>query len=318
MTKKETLKHKALHLWRKAGLPKFLNKYGPKKTPGWKTFLSYLEYIAHAPSWRRTKKFMDDYHDESRHHTTWQKAIQKWPQKVWDKLAFASVDWNTCEIAAIDGTTMTRTNASQHYLWRIDRKNKIGRPVQQVVMIDVAQRKFLSWRTRATPRGEKCDVPYLLRKSPLLPNGILMDKGFDSNPLHTYLRDQGIWSVAPVRKRCKRGRYRRQLRDCFDWSLYWMRNLVESLISAVKRLYGSSMRARTARMQRAEVSAKLIAYNSNAYAKHYFLQSQSKYNRVMHHYTESLYTTAYKNTPLTKVCTESYTLKSHAPLLTKT
>ena len=84
------------------------------------------------------------------------------------------------------------------------------------------------------------------------------------NPVHAWLRDQGVWSVAPVRKGCKRGQYRRQLRDCFDWCLYWLRNLVESLISAVKRLYGSTMRARTARMQRAEISAKLIAYNLGA------------------------------------------------------
>jgi hypothetical protein len=60
MKKKETLKQKALRLWKAAGLPKFLNKYSPKKTPGWLTYLCYLEYTAHAPSWRRAMQFMHD------------------------------------------------------------------------------------------------------------------------------------------------------------------------------------------------------------------------------------------------------------------
>ena len=76
-TEKETLKQKALHLWKKAGLPKFLNKYGPKKTPAWQVYLCHLEYTTHAPAWRRASKFMSDYYSKQRHFTTWQKAIQK-------------------------------------------------------------------------------------------------------------------------------------------------------------------------------------------------------------------------------------------------
>lgn len=275
MKKKETLKEKAYHLWKKAGLPKFLNKFGPKKTPCWQIYLCHLEYTAHAPAWRRASSFMEDYYGTSRHFTTWQKAIAKWPQWVWDALARASAGEEVCEIAALDGTTYSRSNPSDHYLKRIDRDSPIGKPVQDVILIDVLRRKFLSWRFRATPRGEKCDVPYLIKKSPILPELVLMDKGFDSNPLHIWLREHGIWSIAPVRKGCKRGNYRRQLRDCFDWALYWQRNLVESLISAVKRLFGSHVRARTARTQRAEINSRLIAYNIGAVFTHDFLLSQS-------------------------------------------
>ena len=131
-------------------------------------------------------------------------------------------------------------------------------------MIDVKRRKFLSWRFRVKPRGETCDVPYLIRHSPFLPDLVIMDKGFDSNPLHKWLRERGIWSIAPVRKGCKRGKYRKQLKNCFDYGLYWQRNLVESLIGAVKRLFGSHVRARTARMQRAEMFTRFIAYNIGA------------------------------------------------------
>jgi hypothetical protein len=261
MRKLKTLKDKAYDLWKKAKLPKFLNKFGPKVTPGYLTYACHLEYTTHAPAWRRAANFMENYHEDSRHWTTWQKAISKWPQWVWDAIEDASVEEEVCEIAAIDGTTISRTDASQHYLRRIDRDGEISRPVQEVIMVDVVNRKFLSWRIRAKARGEKCDVPYLIRRSPCKVQGVLLDKGFDSNPLHSFLREKGIWSVAPVRKGCKRGRYRKELRDFFDWALYWQRNIVESLISAIKRLFGSHVRARSAHMQRAELSSRFIAYN---------------------------------------------------------
>ena len=264
MKKKETLKQKAFGLWKKAGLPRFLNKYGPKKTPAWQVYLCHLEYTVHAPAWRRVSHFMNDYHNKPLHWTTWQKAIQKWPMWVWDALAKASIDHEECELAAIDGTGFSRTNASQHYLKRIDSEYKVKRHTQAILMVDVIQKKFLAWRFRATPRGEKVDVPYLIHRSPIAPEMVLMDKGFDSNPLHTWLREQGIFSVAPVRKNCRRGQYRKQLRDCFDYGLYWQRNIVECLIGVVKRLFGSHIRARHARMQRAEFYTKLIAYNISA------------------------------------------------------
>jgi hypothetical protein len=264
MRHKETLKDKAKRLWKAAGLPDFLNRFGPKKTPGWLTYACHLEYTAHAPAWRRASEFMEAYHGDKRCFNTWSKAIAKWPQRVWDALVAASAGDAACQVAAIDGTTVSRSDASQHYLRRIGREMGDRRPVQQVVLIDVKRRRFLSWRIRSRPRGEKCDVPYLLRRSPACVQGIVMDKNFDSNPLHTALRERGIWSVAPVRKNCKRGQYRKELRDCFDWALYWQRNIVESLFSAVKRLFGSHVRARTARMQRAELSSRFIAYNIGA------------------------------------------------------
>ena len=262
MKKKRTLKEKVLRLWKRAGLPDYFNKYGPKQTPAWEFYLAYMEYVVHAPSWRRTANFMTDYHGKSQHWTTWHKAIQKWPMWVWDRLAIASIDYAECKLAAIDGTGISRTCASHHYLRRIDSMYKIKRHTQLMAMVDVKKKKFLSWRFRAKPRGETLDVPYLIRKAPVRLETVLMDKGYDSNPLHTFLREEArIWSVAPVRKGCKRGRYRKEMRDYFDYGLYWQRNAVECLFGVIKRLFGSHIRAQKAPMQRAEISAKLIAYN---------------------------------------------------------
>jgi len=271
--RKDTIREKAYALWRKARLPRHMNKFGPKKTLAWRFYLCHLEYTRHSRCWRRAARFMEEFYGISLHWTTWQKAIAKWPYWVWHRLGQASIDAHECPVAAIDGTGISRTNASQHYLKRTKQDHRYLQHMQQIVMVDVARRKFLSWRIRSSPRGETCDVPYLIRHSPIMPDGVLMDKGFDSNPLHTWLREQGIWSIAPVRKGCKRGRYRRQLRDCFDWSLYWQRSIVESMIGAVKRLFGSYVRAKSARSQYAELSNRLIAYNIGARIRHLFLQS---------------------------------------------
>ncbi|MFH1399944.1 MAG: transposase [Nanoarchaeota archaeon] len=206
---------------------------------------------------------MRDFYGIDMHFTCWQKAIAKWPVWAWHALGRASAGDAPCQWAAIDGTTLARSNPSQHY-YRHILGGKTARPIQQVVMIDVHRRKFLSWRVRARPRGEKCDVPYLFAHAATKPGGVLMDKGFDAEWIHEWFDQRGVWSIAPTRKGCRRGRHRKILRDCFDYELYWQRSIVEALIGAVKRLFGGHVRSRTWRTQRAEINSKLIAYNIGA------------------------------------------------------
>lgn len=272
MEKENKLVQKVKQLLRKARVPRFLNRFGPKSNPLWQFYLCHCVYTKYCRNWRDAAKFMDEFYGISLHFTTWQKAIAKWPMWLWHLLQKASVHDDDCDIAAIDGTGISRSNPSQHYVMRIGGL-KSSRPLQGLFMVDVKRRKFLSWRIRAKPRGEKCDVPYLLEHSPVLPETVLMDKGFDANWVHSFLRDQGVYSIAPTKKGCKHGRYRKQLRDCFDHGLYWQRSIVESLIGAVKRKYGEHVRARTARTQRAEWFTKLILFNILSRIIQDFLQS---------------------------------------------
>jgi len=195
--------------------------------------------------------------------TCWRKAVLKIPLWAWHALARTSAGDDECVVAAIDGTTIARSNPSQHYYKRI-LDGKTSTPLQEVSMIDVARRKFLSWRIRAKPRGEKCDVPYLFTHAATKPGGVLMDKGFDAQWIHDYHAERDTWSVAPTRKGCRRGRHRKVLRDCFDYGLYWQRNIVEALFGAVKKIFGGSVRSRHWRAQRAEISIQRIAYNIGA------------------------------------------------------
>ena len=174
------------------------------------------------------------------------------------------------DIAAIDGTSFQRQNPSEHYLKRIDRLGKASIPIYANMMVDVVRRRFISVKHHSKKSGETRDVPYLVQQCPEIIELILMDKAYDSEKLHRYLREQGIWSIAPVKKNWAKGQLRKQLRDCFDYTLYWQRNIVECLFSALKRLFGNHLRGLTARTQRAELYTTLIAYNIGATAKEIF------------------------------------------------
>jgi len=168
------------------------------------------------------------------------------------------------EVAAIDGTSLQRYNPSEHYLKRIDRLGKTSVPVYINAMIDVIRRKFVAVRHHTKKSGEIRDVKYLVNQTISEIELILMDKAYDSEKLHRFLREIGIFSVAPVKKNWARGQLRKQLKDCFDYALYWQRNLIESLFSALKRLFGNSLSSVSAKTQRAEIYMRMIAYNLGA------------------------------------------------------
>ena len=88
-----------------------------------------------------------------------------------------------------------------------------------------------------------------------------MDKGYDDNKIHSFLRDKGICSIIPVRKGCVRGLYRKEMRDYFDYGLYWQRNIVETLFSCIKRKYGTSVSSKNIRSQRSDLFCRMILYN---------------------------------------------------------
>jgi len=94
-----------------------------------------------------------------------------------------------------------------------------------------------------------------------------MDKGYDSEEIHTLIREEiKADSIVPLRERKRKrinGKYRKQLHTDFDNIRYNRRNIVETIISMVKRKFGETLRARKVRNQVKEVKVKLIVYNIN-------------------------------------------------------
>ncbi len=92
-----------------------------------------------------------------------------------------------------------------------------------------------------------------------------MDKGYDSEEIHVLIREEiKADSIIPLRVRKRKrinGKYRKQLHIEFDKITYNRRNIVETIISVVKRKFGETLRARKLRNQVKEVKVKLIVYS---------------------------------------------------------
>jgi len=269
MKKEERLVNKIKRLLKRVGCPRWFHHFGPKKFVSWQLILGLLIKEVFRLSYRRAMKFLDEFYSLELHWTTLQKFRKRMPLSLWQKLLAGTVE-DPIDIAAIDGTSLQRSNPSAHYLKRIDRDSRTTVPIYLNAMVDVVRRKFIAVRHHAKKAGEVPDVKYLVNQCKQDIELILMDKLYDSEKLHRYLREQGIFSIAPVKKNWAKGQLRKQLKDCFDYALYWQRNLVECLFSALKRLFGNVLSSLSATTQRAEVYMRLIAYNLRARMINFF------------------------------------------------
>ncbi|MBW2976881.1 transposase [Candidatus Woesearchaeota archaeon] len=269
MKQKNTIVNKVKHLLKRSGLPTYLHNKGPKRFKFWELCLGLLIKEVFRLSYRRAAAFLSEFYGIQLHWTTLQKCRKRVPLSVW-KLILGMTTEGFVSVAAIDGTGLQRSNPSAHYLKRIDHDKKITVPIMITSMVDVMRRKFLAVKHHSGRCGEVADVLYLVDQFQDEIDIILMDKAYDSEKLHRCLREQGIYSIAPIKKNWARGQIRKQLKDCFDYALYWQRNIVESLFSALKRLFGSLLHSRSARTQRAELYMRLIAYNLRARIKFIF------------------------------------------------
>lgn len=272
MKKKRKLLQKLNSIVRKARVPKYLNKNN--KGPKIYTARQHIKCLLLRQKHKCTyEELVDDYlpyyFDDIPERSTLIKFAKRLPVHLWNRILSASAE-NECNLAAIDSTGISRTNASHYYLHRIDSDNPVKRHIKLSIMVNVEKRKFLSARIRAYPVHDVRDVRYLVRNSIVVPDTTLMDKGYDDNKVHAFMRDRGICSVIPVRKGCVRGCYRKEMRDYFDYGLYWQRNIVETLISCIKRKYGASVNSRNIRSQRADLYCRMILYNVFLFIVVYF------------------------------------------------
>ena len=275
MKKEKRLINKLKHLIKRAQLPKWFHHFGPKTFTFWQLALGLLVKEVFRLSYRRAAHFLHEFYGIELHWTTLQKCRARVPLSVWQELLSSTIE-HSIDVAAIDGTSLQRSNPSAHYLKRIDRKEITSVPIYVNVMVDVLRRKFVSLRHHARKHGEVPDVQYLINQSPQKIELILMDKLYDSEKLHRSLRNQKIYSIIPVKKNWANGQLRKQLKDCFDYAQYWQRNLVECLFSALKRLFGNHLCGLTARTQRAEIYMRMIAYNLGAKILETFYRAERK------------------------------------------
>lgn len=237
---------------------------GPKKFETWILVLGLIVKQVYRLSYRRARKFLNEFFNINLHYTTLQKAAKRLPKNLWQSLLASTIQSKTVFLAAGDGTGFSRTYASRYYLQRIDRLTKTERHVQVISLIDIKKRKFLAVEIFAKPKHEARKIPNLHKQFPKIKT-LILDKGFDAEWLHKYLNNKGTFSIIPVRKNCKRGKFRKFMKKYFDYSIYWQRNIIESLFSSIKKLFGTHLLSKNIKTQSSEIFCRLIAYNLGYY-----------------------------------------------------
>ena len=102
-------------------------------------------------------------------------------------------------------------------------------------------------------------------------NCYLMDKGYDTEKIHRLIHDEfRAESIIPVRlwaNKIPNGENRRQMYTDFPGKKYYLRNLVETIFSVIKRVIGGKVSSRKDLKQRREVKLKCICYMTHRFNK---------------------------------------------------
>src|SRR3989338_8748654 len=198
MKDKKSLLQKINGVIRQARVPVYLHRFGPKTYTSWQHCKAWLLKERCKCSWQ---DFIDDhapyYLKEIPDRSTLIKFVKRLPFWIKKALAAASVSLSHAEYGAIDSTGLSRTQASDHFVKRIDRKKPLKKPMK--LSIYTAGRNILSFRLRARWRGDTKDVPYLTHQSPFLADTNCLDRGYDANKVHGHFRSLGTYSIIPAR-----------------------------------------------------------------------------------------------------------------------
>ena len=273
MEKENKLVKKVKRLLRKAGLPRWLHRFGPKKYEFWHHALALLVKQECKLGYRRISRLFNLLGIVVPTYSALAKMAKRLPPELWRRILSA-----TCSqpvLAAIDSTGLSRTSPSWYYIKRIDKPYPTEGFVKLSVMTDTRLKKVLALRVRAKPRHDLQDVKCLLKLAPK-PGKLLGDKAYDAEWLHELAFRKGITTVIPSRVTTKKGFYRHKMQRQFRQRTYNRRSMVESFFSAFKRKFGSSVSCRSARTQRAEIYCRAIMHNITAAIKEIFNAAQSR------------------------------------------
>lgn len=245
-------------------MPRYLHRYGPKKYYFWHHAFALLVRAMLRLSYRRTTQFLRLMGCKVGCKSTLQYYAKTIPRRIWQELLRATLD-KKVDVAAIDGTGLSRCTRSWHYIKRID-GDFVNSFFKLSVCIDVKNRKFLSIRLRCKRAADIKDVKYLINNLDSKPDICLMDKGYDAEWLHQFLHSKNIKAIIPA-KNAKisiyktKGFFRKQMKKSFDKTTYNQRNIVESLIFAFKKSFGDSVNSKLLTSAYADVFCRVIAYN---------------------------------------------------------
>jgi hypothetical protein len=203
-------------------------------------------------------------------YTTLIKFAKRLPTDVLNKLvlAFKQLIPKPKKVA-IDATGMTLDNASLHYCKRIGLKEKKRPFMKTTFIVDIERYLILLCKMRKKGRHDTVDAKPMLKKLAKYysPEILYADRGYDDNAIFKISFE--ILDAYPlilqrrleVPKHRRKGRYRKETIDVFDYGEYLQRNKIETLNSMFKKRFGSNVKSKVDKIQKVEILTRVIAYN---------------------------------------------------------
>ena len=129
MKEKTKLVNKVKHLIRKAGLPRWLHHYGPKKYELWQHIIALLVKQEYKLGYRRVSKLLNWLGYKVPTYSALAKMAKRILLGLWQRILKATIGFKI-HIASIDGTEMSRPLPSPYYYRRIDKPYPIKIPLK--------------------------------------------------------------------------------------------------------------------------------------------------------------------------------------------
>jgi len=256
------LVNKIKHLIRKAGLPRWLHRFGPKKYKFWNHAIALVVKQECRLGYRRVSNLLSMLGFKVPTYSALAKMTKRIPLSIWRRILKATIE-KTPYIVAIDGTGMSRPLPSVYYYKRIDKPYPVEIPLKLSIAVDTRTKKILSLRLRAKKAHDIRDAKYLIKHLPFKPTKIVADKGYDAEWLHKFCKDRGIKAVIPIRNmgNALHNMWSLRRKQKIKQKTYGRREMVESTFKATKTKFGSSVSCINIITQRAELYCRAIAHN---------------------------------------------------------
>jgi transposase len=203
-------------------------------------------------------------------YTTLIKFAKRIPSKIFENLIVAFSKFiKQPEKVAIDGTGISLDNASPHYCKRIGKSYKKRPFLKLSVIVEIKHYLILQFKIRKKARHDVIDAYPMVKKLAKLykPEFLYGDRGYDAEKLFKLVFEKlGAYPLIlqkrlEVPKHKRKGRYRKETIDVFDYGEYLQRNKVETAFSILKRKFGFSIRSKNVKNQKVEAMSRIIAYN---------------------------------------------------------
>lgn len=191
------------------------------------------------------------------HFTTIQKFCERLDKRILN-LLIKKLAPKTSETIIGDGTGFSVNNPSFHYLSVLRRftgkYQKIKSPVNIVFFADLKTRLITQMNTSHKKTHEAKLSSTMIKD--LECKNFIYDKGLDSKKIREKLLEKEINPIIPYRKNAKKKKE-------IDQELYKKRNIAESIISAIKRVYGKNIKNKKPDTQTKQAMLKILNYNLN-------------------------------------------------------